>query len=300
MRVTCECGHEFDVEPGAENATCPRCGREVKVEAAEGWLDTVQLEDMSLQEDAGQPQPDRPGVPEGTTPEAPAELELEQRGPSAQVPEPTPRPLDREPVEEKPPAEAAPPPGGPIGLLRIIAKEPKEALPYFETGIKDRRFIAQTAGLLLGLMIVTAVVQAFAAAPRAFAIGSALGNWFSMFCELLTAAVMLNLICVALKREPKPLGVSQGLAVVRIGSLIVMVPVCFIVAVIALLTSGGEGSPGAVVWLARHLLMFYGMVVCLGQMFLVVGLLKLGCLPSLILSFVVTYAGFSMAEKLLG
>ncbi|MCK4373991.1 MAG: hypothetical protein KAX19_01640, partial [Candidatus Brocadiae bacterium] len=199
------------------------------------------------------------------------------------------------------PAEPVRPPRGLLDLALIIKDEPKDALPHFEQGIRGRRFMVETGVALLGLSLLGAIVQTWSCLPVHFAVGNMLVVWLRLLCELATAAVMLSLLCVLFKRDARPLGMSEGVAVVRIGALLAMAPVALIVGLAVGLTFRGDGgSPGAVIWAARHLWHAYLLVVFCGQTFLAIGLLKLGCWPSVGLSLVVTFAAASMTQTLLG
>lgn len=312
MKIKCQCGRELEVEPGVTRAKCPDCGREVEVKPAEDWVSSVDVDDISLEEPAGPPEEhevrtEQPVAPERAPAEGPEELELEEveapaaaPAPAEQMPESAPRPAGEKAAETEAAEEALPPPQGLISVAKTIINEPKAALPYFETGIKDRQLIIQMAVVFAVLAFVCAIPQFFPAGLRKFGIGGGLASWFSIVCELASAGIMLSLLCVAFKKDLKPLGIAQGLALVRIGSLLVMAPICLIVALLLILTSAGEGPPGGMIWVARHLQAGYMAVVFLGQASFIISMLKLGCLPGLALSLVLTYAGYSMAAWLMG
>jgi len=307
QKIKCECGRFLEVEEGVESVKCPACGRDVKVEAAEDWLSSVSIEEMSLEggDVAAEPKEaeaaEAPKAEEPTPPPA-GEIQLETPGravPSAQ-PTPGPPPLqpDAGPAVAEQPAEAAERQVGFLDLVTMARREPRDMLPYFEAGVKDYTFIATMAGLFVGLALVAGAAQTFAAAPRGFAVGRALGAWFSVICEGATAGIMLGLLCVAFKKDHSPLGVVEGLAFVRVAALAVMTPLYLIAGIVVLIATSGEGAGTEVLWLARHLSWVYFAVLLFAQTALITGLFRLGCLPSLILGVVVTFAGYSMAARL--
>ncbi len=307
QKIKCECGRFLEVEEGVESVKCPACGRDVKVEAAEDWLSSVSIEEMSLEggDVAAEPkEAETPEAPKAEEPTPPPTGDIQLETPARAVPSARPTPgrqptqPDAGPAVAERPAEAAERQIGLIDLARMASKEPRDTLPYFEAGIKDHTLIATMAGLFVGLALVAGAAQTFAAGPRWFAVGRALGIWFSIICELATAGIMLGLLCVALKKDRSPLGLVEGLTFVRIAALAVMTPLYLIAGVVVLIATSGEGTGTEVLWLARQLPWGYFAVLLFAQTALITGLFRLGCLPSLILSAVVTFAGYSMAARL--
>ncbi len=293
QKIKCECGRILEVKEGVDRVKCPACGRDVKVAAAEDWLSSVSMEDMSLEGKEVAAEPELAAKPE----RAAAAAAAPTAGPAPGAPQPQPA---AGPAGAKPPAPAAEREVGLIDLARMALSEPRDMIPHFERGIEDRTFIATMAGLFVALALVAAVGQTFAAAPRGFTVATILVNWFSVVCELATAGIILGLLCVAFRKDRSPLGVAEGLAFVRLGALAVMAPLYFIAGIAVLIASKGEDSGSTMVGLARQLPWGYTAIVLFGQTALIMGLFRLGCLPTLILGIVVTFAGYAMAGTLAG
>jgi len=305
QKIKCECGRFLEVEEGVDSVKCPACGRDVKVEAAEDWLSSVSIEEMSLEGDdiAAEPKEAEAAKAKEPTPPPPGDIQLET--PTRAVPSarptaaPPPAQPDARPAVAEQPAEAAERQVGFLELVRMAKTEPRDLLTYFDQGIKDPTFIATVAGLFVALALVASVAQSFAYAPRDFPAARLMATtWFSTGCELATAGIILGLLCVALKKDHSALGLVEGLAFVRIAALAAMTPLYLIGGIVVMIATRGEGAGMEILWLARQLPKGYNAIVLFAQTALIMGLFRLGCLPSLILGVVVSFAGYSMAAKL--
>ncbi|MHC5035606.1 MAG: hypothetical protein ACYTFZ_11285, partial [Planctomycetota bacterium] len=261
MNAKCECGHEFEVPDGTQAAKCPRRGREIEVTAGEDWLSQLDMDSLALeggppaaeeeQEPAPQePPPQRVAFEEGAAQPEPAalelgdlELDLESGGPQAArapgaAPAPprrtAPRTARRErQVRAKAKAKEPPPPPKTVGAFWTLLKDdPNKAVPHLTEGIKDKQFVVQAAVTLGVLSLLGAASYGWMTKMTSAAVGVAIGGWIWMLLELAAACVMFNLVGRAFKREARPLGISEALALGRIGSLILAAPIALICLVI--------------------------------------------------------------------
>jgi hypothetical protein len=188
-----------------------------------------------------------------------------------------------------------------FGLAKIVMNDPKASIPFFKEGIPSRRLIIEMAVAFVALSLLTAFAQARLGSPGALPIlgreGMVVG-WLTLLLKLAFAVVMFSLIAVLMKQEAKPLGVGEGVGVVWIGSLLAMVPIFLIMVAVVLLTKGRGPLAGVVGWTAPWLPRMYSLAAIGGQTFLMMGLLKLGCWLSALLSVFVVYAGYSMMDMI--
>lgn len=316
MKVKCECGREFEAPPGAQSVKCPGCGRKVQVPASDDWLLSMDVENLSLEK--GPPAPaaaeGQAAQPVPKAPQAPGAAPAQPR-PAAEG-APKPRPVPSGPSAVAPGGrgalgigtrgdalmklrEVAPPPEHLLGLLKRLKDDPKACLPYFETGISAKPFIVELAVALAGLALLGAITQVLLM-TQGVAVGRALGYWLFAIVEMGASGVLFSLLSVLFKKDAKPLGICEGVAVTRIGSLLAMVPVAVILGLGLVLTHGSEGTlPTILNWILgkQHILMLYILIAVAAQMFLVLGLLKLGCLPTVVLNIVMTFAAWTLADN---
>ncbi|MHC4591346.1 MAG: TFIIB-type zinc ribbon-containing protein [Planctomycetota bacterium] len=333
MIAKCECGHEFEVPDGTQAAKCPRCGREVEVAASDDWLSQLDMDSLSLEEgpsamdEEQQPAPEAPppqGVAfeeSGAEPEPAAlelgdlELELEIAGPqaaeaagAAQAPPrgAAPRVTRRErEVRAKAKAKAKEPPPPPKTLAALWAAlkdDPNRAVSHLTEGIKDKQFLTQ-AGVALGaLSLLGAAAYGWMTTMTSAAVGVAINRWIWLLLELAAACVMFNLLGYALKREARPFGICQGLALGRIGGLILAAPIALICLVILVTCRFMQPPPEAMFraarWAAARVWIVYLMGAAGAQMAVASSLLKFGCGLGIVLGIVLTYATATFADTI--
>ncbi len=288
MRAKCQCGEEFNVPDGGR-AKCPKCGKEAQAQA-DDWLGALDADELSLDKE-DEPEPVAP-TPPTTAPTAAAPA-----APPAGVPAPTPRvPGAAAPVPPQGAGDAAP--TGLWGLLALAKDEPKAAVPHLAAGIRNTGFMIQTGVALLVLALLGAGATAWVLQPTNFEVGKMLGLLAWLLTESVCAAIVFSLFCILLKREAKPLGAVQGIAVVRIVALAFTAPVLIAVGIALAVTLGAEGGiPEIVMALARWVPGFYRLTVFAVQAALAVGLLKMGCWPPVLMNFVVCYGAATLADK---
>ncbi|MHC4592722.1 MAG: TFIIB-type zinc ribbon-containing protein [Planctomycetota bacterium] len=331
MNAKCECGHEFEVPDGTQAAKCPRCGREVEVAAGEDWLAELDMDSLSLEEgppamdEEQQPAPQAPppqGVAfeeDGAQPEPAAlelgdlELELEAAGPqaaeaagAAQAPPraAAPRATRRErEVRAKAKAKGPSPPPKTLGALWAVLKdEPNKAVPHLTEGIKEKRFLVQAAVTLGVLSLLGAAAYGWMTTMTSAAVGVAMNRWIWLLLELAAACVMFSLLGYALKREARPLGICQGLALGRIGGLILAAPIAVICLVILVICRFMHPPPEAMFraarWAAARVWIIYLVGAAGAQVAVASSLLKFGCALGIVLGIVLTYATATFADTI--
>ncbi len=322
MKRKCECGHEFEVESDAAAAKCPECGRLLDGPAEQDWLDAVELDDLSVEGDSnqetdeaaeaaadlaeqtpsGEPrlelQSDEKSETEAEQESGGRGLELQTADTESEPRRPVP-PTQRRPAAAPRADEATSPPLRHLpDALRVLKGKPEDALPYVRDGVEAQTFIVETAAAFVGLALIAGFALGHLRTSEGLGIAAGFAQWLTILVEYAVSAVVLTLLCILLKREAKPLGVAEGLAVVRIGGLAIVILAAIVLGVPV--TVLGGNVPGAIAWPARNLTKLYAVVVFAPQAALVMGLLKLGCLPGLAVSAVLSYGGYAMAEKLLG
>jgi hypothetical protein len=249
--------------------------------AGEDWLGDLDLDEMSL---------------DGVEAPAPAEAPVDEP-PEVQVspaaPTQAPDPVDA-------PVAAAGDGGGQPGLLSLVmtAKDrPEEAAEQLGPGITSPAFILQTVASLLVLWVLNAGAAAYLQSPADFEIRRAVANFLWLAVEFGAAAVMVGLVCLLSKRDTKPLGAVEGVAAVRVVSLVLMLPVTIgLVALMAVVFEPGVGAPAAVWTCVRWAPRVWGIVTFALQAVLLVGLVGFGCWVPVVLSLVFCYGAATLAS----
>lgn len=305
MKLKCECGQEFEAPEGTKGARCPRCRREVKAAVAD-WLDSLDTDGLSLEGEevrkaeapTAPPKPTAAGT-EGEAADAGTQAAPRAARPSAPLPgarAPQGRRVgeDLRALLETKVKE----PEGVVQMALMARDEPVGAMAVFRKGVKKRRFLIELAAPYLVLAVVWALVQPrLAHEPEVRAISAIVAE----LVGLLTSSLVLAMLAYLLKRGsgewPSPLGVLEGMALMRVLGLLVATPLGV---VFALLVPGVSGpATGALTTVARYVPWVYTVVVFCAQSAFVMGLLELGCLPGVILSALLAFAGTSMAEKVI-
>jgi hypothetical protein len=314
MKVKCECGRKFEVPPGAQSAKCPGCGRKVQVPASDDWLLAMDVDSISLETEQPAPTPTegQAGRPAPTAPQGPGPVPVQPRQAAEGTPKPRPAGAGpRVPPQGgrgalgvgsradamMKPREAGPPPERLLGLMKRLKEDPKACLPYFEAGIKGKPFIVELAGAFVGLALLGAIAQTLLM-TRGLVVKLAVGYWLFAIVEMAASGVLFSLLSVLFKRDAKPLGICEAVAATRMGSFLAMVPVAVIMGLAVVLTHGSEGTLTTVLnWILLRLPYLYILMALAGQMFLVLGLLKLGCWPTVVLNIVMTFASWTLADN---
>jgi hypothetical protein len=287
MKLRCECGRQFEAPDGVRQAACPDCGRQVS--AGEGdWLGALDVEDLELDVK------EKPALAPAATAEPPP----------ADTPKEAPQTAPRAPVEIPVRVERSAP-GGPevapprrlLDLLRQVRDEPFALMSSLRSGVRSERFLAELGVCTAALALVWSITgAALAGGPG---VGEVVVKLVRFLVELGAAAVMLALLTVLLKRDsadrPHPLGVVEGVVLTRLLGLALVVPLGIALAVAVSLTGGVQHAPGVLRFLAQHVTRLYTLIVFAAQTSFVMGLLKVGCLPGVILSAVVSYSAAALA-----
>ncbi len=289
---------------GTQQAKCPACGNMVHAGGGD-WLNA--LDDVELELDVEEaPTPPAEETPAASPTQAPTPSQ--PQGPAAETPaRPTvPRRPGPTPKREEPPRQE---PRGLLGVLVLVRDEPFVLMDFLRRGLHAPRLLAE----LVVSTAVLALVWAFVAANLGGhpGVSRATGQFMQFIVELVVACVMLALLTVLLKRDaadrPNPLGVVEAVALTRLLGLAVAVPIGIVVAVLfgpahaSAMAAGGQAASGAATHfsgLAQSIsLHLYFVVAFFAQTAYVMGLLNLGCLPSLVVSVVVSYGAYSLALK---
>lgn len=299
MKLKCQCGCQFDVPDGTDVAQCPECGKPARAAGSDDWLESLDVGELALEGgEAEEPAAPAAAKPDAARPAGEGTLDLQA---PAAPPRPATRPAPR-PGSRKPPTTPEPlkPPEGLLELLRLFKNEPKDIAPFLEDGISSRRFSIEMGIALLGMGLIGGVLTGWLRYPRDIALGQMLGLWIRLLIEAAAGGALLALLAILLKCEAGPLGVAQGAAFVRILALIVVAPLALLLAIGTLATLGADQPPRVLGYAAEHLSTLYLAVVALGQSFLVTGILKLGCGPSLAIGVVTVYAAATLADTIMG
>ncbi len=291
---------------GAGTVQCPRCGKDVAPPAGGDWISSIDMGDLSLEEEQEQ-EPSGPQIPTPTAPaQQPARAAEAPGGPSmpaARQPSRAARaPGARAIIPTESAVEGPPTPESLLQLYRIISERPSDGAPLFEEGIKHKSFVTQTVVTLLILSLVTAVANTYFMFPGQFAVGRMAVNWAGLIVELAVGCAIVSMLAYAFKREARPLGICQGQAVVRVGALIFAAVIGIILAVVAfvIVQRAGGGVPAGLQRARNYVWLPYLLLVFCGQTLIVMAVLRLGCLFALILGGMFTYAGYVMAQNVLG
>jgi hypothetical protein len=143
------------------------------------------------------------------------------------------------------PAVLGPPPTGVAGLVRILKEDAKGAIPYLQEGIRGKSFIVQLAAVLVVLALLAATARTWSDAPRGFSAVQAAKRLVILLVEMAASGVLFSLVAVLLKREAKPLGMCEALAVVRGGALVILTGASVVLGLLLLLTAQPEAAPAA-------------------------------------------------------
>ncbi len=296
MKLKCQCGHEFEVPEGVRQADCPACGRTVQAGGAD-WLSAVDVDDLELDVEREEAPPPEEVPP----PPEPPPADRPQPEPSVPLP-PGSQPMPGEAEETEP--------RGLLGFLVLVRDEPLAVVALLKRGIRGSRFLAEMVVSTGALALVWSFVRANLLGKPG--IGPAGVNFFRFFIELGFAGLMLALLAWLLKRDPEerpnPLGVAEAVVLTRLLGLAVAVPIGIAVAVVVgpahVATAVAHGVAAATAAPPSHLVQdltryLYIVVVFGAQTGYVMGLLRLGCLPSVAISVVISYSADTMALKVL-
>lgn len=302
MKVTCECGYDFEAPDGVESAECPKCGAHVAL--SDDWIGSVDMEDLSLVDEEAEVTAGPAPKTEDTTPagsgEPPARQTERPPGPSSRR-APTPvhgHAVSGESVDDRRTRTPGEPVKGGLSRLTLIGKVgPEEAVRSFESPARAVDLIA--VGAILGvLLIFTSAAWSYLSEPEQFSGASALQRLLALLVELGAAALILNLLALLLRSRletrPAPLGVVEGIALVRVIVLVLLAPILLILGLITLLSGNPPLIAGA---LTGNLLLVYAVLSFFGQAALVVPMLDLGCVPGLIVNGVIVAGSYSLADK---
>jgi hypothetical protein len=293
MRIECECGEIVDVPAGQPEVECPNCGRALR--SGEDWLESLDVEDLAIEQEAAQAEPE----PEAEGPAPAPEKGVEQETDVVETEEAAP--------EAPPEAERVPPeePEGPKNLLALARQalgEPEEAFSWVRRGVKSPALMQQLAGALVILVFLAALGRSYLSTPmdmpHSMGLDEIVRNFVALFIEAGVATGFLWAMCVGFQHDPdyrvSPLGVVEGMVALRIGVLLVMVPIALLL-MLGVAVAGREGIIGDAANLIRT---WYTLLLVLGHALLVVPLFKAGCGKGLVLSVVLSYSGYWVAARI--
>lgn len=339
MQVECGCGHRFEVPDAARTAKCPECGRQVNAGEQVDWLSSLGSGDLELQaqsaqpdtpdaEGAGEPEPDQPLRQEEEEPK----FELEEPGtaapaashrgalPAEERDEEAPFEL----VEPEAPQSAVRPGGvelptgrGPAEHPQLEEEEPiggVEAIRNIDKlgpmGVADRFRRRPILSELVVIGIAFAMLALVTTGPFAYLRNSAvlsitgvLTTWLGLLSEFAAATVLTGLIGWLVgrytEREVHPLGLAEGMLVVRVLVLVVFLILAGALALLIGAVGGAEGAPGGLISIGRRVGALYVVLLFFGQAALVMPSLRLGCALAALLNAFVLYAGYQAAARVM-
>lgn len=332
MKLTCTCGHEFEVPEGAEEAECPECGRRVSAETGDEWLGSLGVEDLELSEEKGaggaaeaerppvtevpaeeeaEPEQEPPAPGAGQKPEserAPGGDEEEEKGGGLEVEGPSGG--ERAPARARHATGASGVRGGPAAaeeepaagvrqLMRMGTVGPARAVEGFKRRPGTTEMVVVAAAFALMGFFLAGAAAYFA--QGGFGLGALYRNIAHVVVELGAAAVIVLLGMFLLKRgsleRPDTVGTMEAVIVSRLLALALIVPLGVILGLIVAAGGGAGEASGTLVWCGRHLLWGYAALVFLAQAALVVPVLGLGCLPGVVANVIVVGGAASLAAR---
>ncbi len=293
MRIECECGETVDLPTGQPEVECPNCGRTLR--SGEDWLESLDVEDLAIEQEAAEAEPEPDAEGPGPPPE-----QQEGRGTEVVASQEAER-------EALPQAERVPPeePEGPENLLALARQalgKPDEAFSWVQRGVKSPALIQQLAAALVILVLFAALARSYLSTPEhvphSMGLGEVVRNFVAFFIEGGVATGFLWAMCVGFQHDPEdrvsPLGVVEGMVALRIGVLLVMVPIALLL-ILGVAVAGREGVIGDAADLIRT---WYTLLLVMGHGLLVVPLFKAGCGKALVLSVVLSYSGYLIAAQI--